>query len=253
MTNEPSLTSGTTRTIGTPIAPRALETFFNCERELTMKKKVVVPAALLTAVLGASRYVVLPRLPARSFMRSFLVATALPLLCCSPALAQVGMLTPPLGATSSLGSVPGAPVGPNGLPPPSVSPEVSPMPNGVTGTINVPSTSSGMACSTVGISPSGLYGSTATYDGGGLPNGSTGATSGTSGSSGISTSSSISATSGVSTTSGMLDTSGLSGMCGAGSSSIAASSSPTTTSSSSTTTASSAGTGIPLGSAEIGN
>jgi hypothetical protein len=186
-------------------------------------------------------------------VRSLLVATALPLLCCNPALAQVGMLTPPLGATSSLGSDPSAPVGPNGLPPPAVSPEVSPVPNGVTGTINVPNTSSGTACSTVGISPSGLYGSTATYDGGGLPGGSTGAAAGTSGSSGISTSSSISATSGVSTTSGMLDTSGLSGMCGSGSSSIAASSPPMTTSSPSTTMASSTGTGIPLGSAEIGN
>ena len=223
-----------------------------------MKKKVIVPTALLTAVLAAARYAILPLSPGRSSTRSFLVATALPLLCCSPALAQVGMLTPPLGATSSLGSVPGAPVGPNGLPPPGVSPEVSPVPNGVTGTINVPSTSSGTACSTVGISPSGLYGSTATYDGGGLPGGSTGATSGTatpgtSGSSGISTSSAISATSGVSTTSGMLDTSGLSGMCGSGSSSIAASSTPTTTSSPSTTTAGSARAGVPLGSYEIGN
>jgi hypothetical protein len=192
-------------------------------------------------------------------MRSLLVATALPLLCCNPALAQVGMLTPPLGATSSLGSDPSAPVGPNGLPPPAVSPEVRPVPNGVTGTINVPNTSSGTACSTVGVSPSGLYGSTATYDGGGLPGGSTGATAGTmanpgtSGSSGISTSSAISATSGVSTTSGMLDTSGLSGMCGSGSSSIAASSTPTTTSSPSTTTAGSAPAGVPLGSYEIGN
>jgi hypothetical protein len=225
-----------------------------------MKKKVVVPAALLTAVLAAARYAILPLLSEKWSMRSFLIAaTAWPLLCCSPALAQVGMLTPPLGATSSLGSAPGAPVGPNGLPPPAVSPEVSPVPNGVTGTINVPSTSSGMACSTVGISPSGLYGSTATYDGGGLPNGSTGATSGTmatpgtSGSPGISTSSAVSATSGVSTTSGMLDTSGLSGMCGSGSSSIAASSSPTTTSSPSTTTASNARAGVPLGSYEIGN
>ncbi len=49
-------------------------------------------------------------------MRPFLIAaTAWPLLCCSPAFAQVGTLTPSLGVTSSLGTAPGAPVGPNGL------------------------------------------------------------------------------------------------------------------------------------------
>jgi hypothetical protein len=185
-------------------------------------------------------------------MRPLLIAAAAcSLLCSSPALAQVGTVMPPLGVTSSLGTVPGAPVGPNGLLPPGASPEVSPVPNGVTGTITVPNISSGTACSTVGISPSGLYGATTTYDGGGLPNGSPGATSGTSTSSGISTSATISATSGVSTSSGMLDTSGLTGMCGSGSASIASSSTPTSTSSS--TPAGSARAGIPLDSFQINN
>jgi hypothetical protein len=180
-----------------------------------------------------------------------IVAAACSLLCCSPALAQVGTAMPSLGITSSLGTDPSSPVGPNGLPPPGALPGVSPVPNGVTGTITVPNISSGMACSTVGISPSGLYGASATYDGGGMATGTTGATSGTMASSGISTSSAISATSGVSTPSAMLDTSGLSGMCGSGSSSIASSSTPTSTSSS--TPVGGARAGIPLGSMEINN
>src|SRR3982074_2315808 len=137
---------------------------------------------------------------------------------CSPAFPQAR--TPSLGATSSLGTVPGAPVGPNGLQL-GASPTVSPVPNGVTGTVTVPSTSSGAgACSAVATSPLGTFGSPATYDGGGLgmANGTTmpgtAATSGSTATSGISTSSAISATSGESTSSGMLETSGLSGMCG---------------------------------------
>jgi hypothetical protein len=194
-------------------------------------------------------------------MRPLLVAAAAwPLFCFGPALAQVGPAMPALSSTSSLGTVPGAPVGPNGLLPPGASPEVSPVPNGITGTITVPNISSGTACSTVGISPSGLYGATTTYDGGGLPGGSPGAASGTMassgastspGMSGISTSTTISATSGVSTSSGMLDTSGLSGMCGSGSTSMASSSTPTTTSS--PTPAGGARAGIPLASFQINN
>ena len=49
-----------------------------------MKKKAIVPTALLTAVLAAARYVILPLSPGKSSMRSFLVATALPLLCSAP-------------------------------------------------------------------------------------------------------------------------------------------------------------------------
>src|SRR6267154_5056013 len=144
-------------------------------------------------------------------MRPLLMfATAL--LCGSPAFAQVGTAMPTLGVTSSLGTVPGAPVGPNGLPM-GASPGVSPVANGVTGTITLPSTSSGAACSTVATSPLGTFGSPATYDGGGLAMATGTATPGTatsggtamsgtsasSGMSGISTSSEISATSGEST------------------------------------------------------
>jgi hypothetical protein len=184
-----------------------------------------------------------------------IVATAWPFLCLSPAFAQVGTVMPSLGVTSSLGTDPSAPVGANGLQVGAAS-TVSPVPNGVTGTITIPSTSSGAgACSTVTTSPLGTFGSPATYDGGGMgmANGtSTAAAGGMSGGmplSGISTSTAISATSGLSTSSGMLETSGLSGMCGSGSSSIAASSTPT----SPTTTSNPVRTGIPLGSTEVGN
>src|ERR1700716_322056 len=187
-------------------------------------------------------------------MRPLLMfATAL--LCGSPAFAQVGTAMPTLGVTSSLGTVPGAPVGPNGLPL-GASPGVRPVANGVTVTIPLPSTSSGAACSTVATSPLGTFGSPATYDGGGMAMATgtttpaTAATSGTT-TSGISTSSALSATSGVSTSSGMLETSGLSGMCGAGSSSTAASSTPTSTSA--TPPGGSARAGVPLGSYEVGN
>src|SRR3984885_3416882 len=178
--------------------------------------------------------------------------------------AQTGMTmaTPSLGATSSFGMVPGESVGPNGLPL-NASSGVGTVPNGLTGTITVPSASSGAACSTVATSPEGTFGSPTTYDGGGMTGaaptpsatampGNPSMSSGMS-SSAISTSSAISATSGISTTSGTLATSGLTGMCGSGASSIAASSNPTTTTSSSTAPSSGARAGIPLGSYEIGN
>lgn len=189
-------------------------------------------------------------------MRSLLiVATALPLLCSTTAFAQVDTVMPPLGVTSSLGMAPGALVGPNGLAV-GASPSVSQVPNGLTGTITIPSVTSGAACSTVATSPMGTFGSPTTYDGGGMAmaTGTTtpgSATSGPTATSGISTSSTISATSGISTSSGMLETSGLTGMCGSGSSSLAASSTPTSTSP--TPTSSGARTGVPLGSYEIGN
>src|SRR3979490_234668 len=105
-------------------------------------------------------------------MRPLLMfATAL--LCGSPAFAQVGTTMPSLGVTSSLGTVPGAPVGPNGLQL-GASPTASPGPNGITGTIAIPSRSSGAgACSTVATSPLGTFGSPATYDGGGMATGTT--------------------------------------------------------------------------------
>jgi hypothetical protein len=197
-------------------------------------------------------------------MRPLLIAAAAwPLSFCSPAFAQVGTAMPPIGVTSSLGTDPSAPVGTNGLAP-GVSTHVSPVPDGVTGTIAVPSTSSGAgACSTLATSPMGTFGSPATYDGGGMAmaNGirtpATAATtggiapSGTSTSSGISTSTAIAATSGESISSGMPETSGLTGMCGSGSSSIAASSNPTSTSP--TMTSGAARAGVPLDSTGISN
>jgi hypothetical protein len=214
-----------------------------------MKRKVIVSAALLTAV--HARCVILRLLSGKSSMRPLLiVAAALPMLCCSPAFAQVGTATPALGVTSSLGTAPGAPVGPNGLPP-GASTGVSPMANGVTGTITIPSTSSGAACSTVAASPLGTFGSPATYDGGGLAMATGTTTPATAAMSGTTTTSAISATSGVSTSSGMLETSGLSGMCGSGSSSTAASSTPTSTPA--TPPGGSARAGVPLGSYETGN
>jgi hypothetical protein len=192
-------------------------------------------------------------------MRISLIAAAVPaLFVCNVAMAQVsGMAspTPTMGATSPLGIASGSSVSPTGIPLGSTeiaSPGVSPMPTYSTGTIAMPGSST--TCSTLGTSPSAMFGSTATYDGGGTAAGAaTPATamSGTSMSSGISSSSGISATSGMSTTSGMLATTGLSGMCGSGSSSVASSSTPTSTSP--TTPGGAARTGIPLGSMEIGN
>ena len=234
-----------------------------------MKKRIVVPAALLTSVFTAARRVVPALLSEKCPMRSYLIAAAtLPLLCCGPAYAQVGTVMPPLGVTSSLGADPSAPVGTNGLAP-GLSTPVNPLPNGVTGTIAIPSTSSGAGpCSTLAISPLGTFGSPATYDGGGMAMangtatpataGAMGGAAGTSTSSGISTSTAIAPTSGESTSSGMVETSGLTGMCGSGSSSLASSSSPTSSSPTSTSTSAtspsgSARAGVPLGSYEIGN
>src|SRR3984885_12483203 len=169
------------------------------------------------------------------------------LLFDNAAFAQVGTAMPSLGATSSFGMVPSESVGPNGLPL-NASTGVGTVPNGFTGTITVPSASSGAACSTVATSPEGTFGSPTTYDGDGMAGGTTtpanaATPSSPSTSSGMS-SSAISATSGVSTTSGMLATSGLTGMCGSGTSSITASSSPTTSSSTSTASNSGARAGI---------
>src|SRR5260370_42017048 len=116
-----------------------------------------------------------------SVMRSFLiVATAWSLLC-SPAFAQVEVVDPltampSLGTTSPLGISPGGSVGATGIPMdateiPSLG--VSPAPTvSATATIAIPTsgaiTTSGTTCSTGGMSPSGMYGSTASYDGAGM-------------------------------------------------------------------------------------
>src|SRR4030081_859134 len=184
-------------------------------------------------------------------MRISLIAAIFPtLLVCNVATAQVsGMAspTPSIGATSPLGLGTGSTVSPTGIPLGSTeiaSPGVSPAPGDATGTIAMPSSST--ACSIIGTAPSSMFGSTASFDGGGMAMGTsapaTAATSGTMATSGMSTSS------GMSATSGMLGTSGMSGMCGSGSSSIS-SSTPT----SPTTPGGVARTGIPLGSTEVGN
>jgi|SRR5882724_851083 len=175
-------------------------------------------------------------------MRLSLIAAVLPaLIVCNGAMAQVSGIaspTPTVGATSPLGLGTGSTVSPTGIPLGATeiaSPGVSPAPTDATGTIAMPS--SGTTCSTLGTAPSGMYGSTATYDGGGTAAGTAAPAT--------------AATSGMSTTSGMLQTSGMSGMCGSGSSSVAAPSTPTSTSP--TAPGGVARTGIPLGSIEIGN
>lgn len=194
-------------------------------------------------------------------MRYCLVAACLAFFAGGGALAQVtGMAvpTPTVGATSPLASVTGSPLSPLGiglgateLP----SPGISPAPVG-TGSIAAPST--GTACSTLGLSPSGMFGSTSTYDGGGMAMAeSTPAVDSTAGntaasvdmSSGIAATSSM--TAGMSTSSGTLDTAGMSGMCGSGASNIAASSNPSSTAA--TTPGGGPKVGVPLGSTEIGN
>jgi hypothetical protein len=182
--------------------------------------------------------------------RVFVIAFALSIPGFGPAFAQIGTLpaTPSLGATSPLGigvstSISGAgiPLGATEI----ASPGVSPAPT--TGGITSSSSSGGTTCSTLGTSPTGMFGSSSSYDGGGMAVGSvTPATGAMSDPTGTST---TSATSGMSTTSGMMETSGLSGMCGSGSSSIASSSTPT----SPVAPGGAARVGIPLGSTEISN
>src|SRR5882724_571063 len=184
----------------------------------------------------------------RMTMRFSLIAAILPaLVVCNAATAQVsGMAspTPTMGTTSPLGTGTGSAVSQTGIPLGSTemaSPGISPAPSGVTGTISMPT--SGTTCSTLGTSPTGMFGSTSSFDGGGMAIGTAApATAGTSG---------MSSSSGMSTNSGTLETSGLSGMCGSGSSSIASSSTPTSTSP--TAPGGTARTGIPMGSTEISN
>ncbi|SDT50243.1 hypothetical protein SAMN05444158_6548 [Bradyrhizobium canariense] len=188
--------------------------------------------------------------------RLALIAAVLPaLVVCNVAMAQVGGMaspTPAIGATSPLGLETGSAVSPTGIPLGSTeitSAGVSPAPIGVTGTITTPTTGSGTACSTLATSPSQMFGSTATFDGGGTAVGASAPAAAVD--PGILATSGTSTSPGMSTSSGMLDTSGMSGMCGSGSSSIAASSSPTSTLP--TTPGGGARTGLPLGSFEIGN
>jgi hypothetical protein len=197
---------------------------------------------------------------------------------CNAALAQADTAfdgsvtpTPMTGATSPLGITSGSGASPAGIPLGSTeitSSGLSPVPTGVTGTITtgtitMSNPANVTACSTVGTSPSEMYGSTASFDGGGLAVGAaapaTAAYSGTTTpgttTSGTATPLTTSVTSETPLSSGavpgMPDTSGMSGACGSGYGSPAASSAPTSTSP--TVPGGAARTGIPLGSFEIGN
>jgi hypothetical protein len=200
----------------------------------------------------------------RTTARLSMIAAVLPaLIVCNAAMAQVDdtvMPTATIGATSPLGMMIGSTSSPTGIPLGSTeitSAGVSPAPTGLAGTISIPATSSGTACSTVATSPSEMYGSSAMYDGGGTTPGasapSTAVDPGTVPVPGVPTPSNAgtSTSPAMSTSSGMLDTSGTSGMCGSGSSSIVSSSAPSATSP--TTAGGAARTGIPFGSYEIGN
>jgi hypothetical protein len=112
-----------------------------------------------------------PRTP----MRFSLIGAVLPaLVVCNVAMAQVdgqfdGTVnpTPIVGATSPLGiagSPTGIPLGSTEI----TSPGVSPLPAGVTGTITIPTTTTSTACPTVATPPSEMFGSTASFDGGGM-------------------------------------------------------------------------------------
>src|SRR5882757_8093892 len=147
---------------------------------------------------------------------SLIAAIPAALFVCNAALAQVsGMAspTPSLATTTPLGmTATGSSVSPTGIPLGSTeiaSPGVSPAPGDATGTISMPS--SGTTCSTIGTAPSSMFGSTASFDGGGMGVGT--AAPATAATPGMSTSSGASTSSGISATSGMLQTSGMSGVC----------------------------------------
>jgi hypothetical protein len=173
-------------------------------------------------------------------MKRFLMITTASALLCGQAFAQQAavMPTPSLSATSPLGMVPSAPVGGTGIPfgaTEITSPGVSPAPLPSTGIIG------STVCSTIGTAPSTMFGSAASFDGGGMPVGTVTPQS-TMAMPGMSSS-------GIPPTSALIDTSGTQSMCGAGSNNLAASSTPT----SPTTPGGVPRTGIPMGSTEIGN
>src|ERR1700722_14635771 len=139
----------------------------------------------------------------RTPMRLSVVAVLVPALfgCHTVAMAQVGEIASPtsaVAATSPLGIEGGSAVSQTGIPLGSTeiaTPGTSPAPVGATGTISMPV--SGTTCSTAGASPSGMFGSTASFDGGGTAAGT--APPATAAMLGMSTSSGAPATSGVST------------------------------------------------------
>src|SRR5882762_10358950 len=131
----------------------------------------LAPSVIVAKLIGTrcGNTVVKRKMP----IRYSLVAAVIPaLFVCNVAMAQVTGLaspTPTIGATSPLGMGTGSAVSPTGIPLGSTeiaSPGVSPAPSDATGTIAMPN--NGTTCSTLGTAPSGMYGSTATYDGGGM-------------------------------------------------------------------------------------
>src|ERR1700741_2676025 len=149
-------------------------------------------------------------------VRLSLIAAVLPaaLCCCSPAFAQVDympevddMSTASISPTSPLGVDSTTPVGGTGIRLGATeipSAGVSPLPTFSTGTVALPG--SGTTCTTLVTSPSGLIGSTDTYDGGGMTMGSamaaTAATAGPAAMSGATATTGMSAPSTTSTASG---------------------------------------------------
>ena len=173
-------------------------------------------------------------------MKRFLMITTASAVLCSQAFAQQAavMPTPSLSATSPLGMVPSAPVGGTGIPLGATeiaSPGVSPAPLPSTGIVG------STVCSTIGTAPSTMFGSAASFDGGGMPVGT------------VTPQSTMAmpamSSSGIPPTSALIDTSGTQSMCGAGSGNLAASSTPTSAVAPGGVTR----TGIPMGSTEIGN
>ena len=169
-------------------------------------------------------------------MRCRLIVAVVPgLFAINVAIAQVDGTTtamPGIAVTSPLGITSANSVGGTGIPLGATeiaSPGVSPQPGNPTGTISI--SGGGASCSTLGTTPGGMFGSTASFDGGGMTVGRAASATGTTGGNPSASS----------------DTSGSSGMCGSGSSGIAASSTPASTA------GGVARTGIPLDSTEIGN
>ena len=112
----------------------------------------------------------------RRSRKFLLVVAALPaLLFCNVAAAQIEDTvapTPTIGATTPLGMAMGSSGTPTGTGIPLGSTEitsagVSPAPTGVTDTITIPTTTGSTACPTVATPPSEMFGSSASFDGGG--------------------------------------------------------------------------------------
>ncbi len=170
-------------------------------------------------------------------MKLFLIITAGSALLCGQAFAQQAqvMPTPSLAVTTPLGMVPSAPVGGAGIPLGATeiaSAGVSPAPAGAT------------TCSTIGIAPSTMFGSAATFDGGGVA---VGTVTPQSTMSTMPMAGAAMSSSGIAPTSALIDTSGMPSMCGAGN--PAASSTPTAP----VAPGGVMRTGIPMGSTEIAN